>query len=91
MALFADILHEVSKVKDIGLVKGESERVTVFESMTPSSLTMHALRFVGASGERREGFHRESRDHREGTAALLRGGVGGHRKASVEGIFKRAI
>ena len=60
MALFADILHKVPKVKYIGLVKGESERVAVFESMTPSSLTMHALCFVGASGERRKCFHRES-------------------------------
>ncbi len=53
MALFADILHKVPKVKYIGLVKGESERVTIFESMAPCSLTMHVLGFVGASSERR--------------------------------------
>ena len=53
MALFADILHKVPKVKYIGLVKGESERVTIFESRAPCSLTMHVLGFVGASSERR--------------------------------------
>ena len=67
MALFADILHKVPKVKYIGLVKGESERVTIFESMAPCSLTIHALGLWG----RRVRDARVSMESREITARAL--------------------